>query len=77
MLLISHASIVFAPHPGFPLVYTCMVSMSGSTGYQCDGACMDATYRVVIAMQGCQPPRLQILRIDGEGRVDDVIMHGT
>ena len=56
MLLISHASIVFAPHPAFPLVYTCMVSMSGSTGYQCYGAWMDATYIVVIAMQGCQLP---------------------
>ena len=56
MLLISHVSIVFAPHPAFPLVYTYMVSMSGSTGYQYDGACMDATYRVVLAMQGCQPP---------------------
>ena len=29
------------------------------------------TYRAV------NPPRLQILRIDGEGRIDDVIMHGT
>ena len=27
--------------------------------------------------QGCQPPRLQILRIDGEGMIDDVIIHST
>ena len=28
--------------------------------------------------QGCQkPPRLQILKIDGEGMIDDVIMRGT
>lgn len=56
--LISRAYIVSAHHPAFPLVYTCMVSTSGSTGYQCDGACMDATYRVAIAMQ-CT--RLQFL----------------
>ena len=36
--LISRAYIVSAHHPAFPLVYTCTVSTSGSTGYQCDGA---------------------------------------
>ena len=29
------------------------------------------TYRAV------NPPRLQILRINGKGRIDDVIMYGT
>ena len=27
------------------------------------------------SIQGCQPPHLQILRIDREGIIDDVIMH--
>ena len=27
--------------------------------------------------QGYQPQRLQILRIDKEGLIDDIIMHGT
>ena len=30
----------------------------------------------VLERQGWQPPRLQILRIDGKGMIDDVIMHG-
>ena len=43
MPIISWAYIVSAHHPAFPLAYTCMVSMSGSTCCQCDGAWVDAT----------------------------------
>ena len=40
--------------------------------------CFECVKEILInLLQGCQPPRLQILRIDGEGMIDDVIMQGT
>ena len=32
---------------------------------------------IMCMIRAVNPPRLQILRIDGEGMIGDVIMHGT